>query len=110
MYKVCWRRISRCEEDEEYIVEKKVKGKQHHLPYNIRLLGRISIGEEGGNFGKENQDLKKKWGWGRTSSSMQLCTALLLHSLSIPDQVWTISYSHLLMQNECHDWFFRRHI
>ena len=45
---------------EEYNVEKKRKGKQYHLPYTIKAVGKIiKLGRgEGrdGNFGEENQD------------------------------------------------------
>ena len=47
---------------EEYNVEKKRKGKQYHLSYNIWAFGKNIKWEkrEGdGNFGEENQDLKK---------------------------------------------------
>ena len=43
------------------ITWKKRKGKQNHLPYNIKAAGKNikwGRGEGDGNFGVENQDIK----------------------------------------------------
>ena len=64
---------------EEYKVEKKEKGKQYHLPYNIKAVGlniKWGKGGWGGNFGEENQDLKER-GWGRIPSCRELYTPLV---------------------------------
>ena len=53
------------------ITWKKGKGKQYHLPCNIRVIGKNikwGRGKEGGNFEEENKDLKP-WGWEGISSS-----------------------------------------
>ena len=54
-YYCCW---------EEYNVEKKGKGKECHLPYIVEAVRNIKWGkgEWDGNFGEENQDLKKNRG------------------------------------------------
>ena len=39
------------------ITWKKGKGKKYYLPMILRLLGRISIGEEGTKIEEENQDI-----------------------------------------------------
>ena len=59
------------------ITWKKGKGKQCHFPYNIMAVGKNIRGEEeNGDFGEENQDLKR-WGWGRIQSFRELYTPLL---------------------------------
>ena len=58
---------------EEYSVEKKGKGKQYHLPYNIEDVEKNIKWlkeKEDGNFGAENQDFKT-WGWDVDVQSVQ---------------------------------------
>ena len=55
---------------------KKGKGKQYHLHYDIEAMGRILSGEDDGNIGEENQNLKT-WGWGRISSFRELYRPLI---------------------------------
>ena len=46
---------------EEYNVEKMERGSNIYLPYNIEAVGeniKWGRGDEDGNFGEENQDLK----------------------------------------------------
>ena len=53
------------------ITLKKRKGNIYHLPYNIKAVGKKikwERGERDKNLGEENQVLKK-WGWGRISSA-----------------------------------------
>ena len=59
---------------EEYNVEKRQRGSNVIFPVILRLLGRISIGEEDGNFREENQG--KKMGVGKKSSCKELYTPL----------------------------------
>ena len=47
---------------EDSNVEKKVKGKQYHLFYYIKAVGRISSGENGKGTGEENKDFKNNGG------------------------------------------------
>ena len=57
-------------------MKKKERGSNIIVPLILRLLGRISRGEEGDvNFGEENQDFKK-WGLRRKSSCVTLDTPL----------------------------------
>ena len=56
-------------------VDKRERGSNIIFPIIFRLLGRISSGEENGNFGEENQDLKI-WEWGRISCCRKLYTPL----------------------------------
>ena len=70
-YQVCWeeyQEVKRGREyhgcEEEYNMEKRERGKQYHLPYNIEGVGKKikwRKEDEHRNFGKENQDLKT-WG------------------------------------------------
>ena len=63
VYQECWGRISSCEEGkliswlwEEYNVEKRERGKQYQLPYNIEAVEKtIKSGEGDGIFEEENQ-------------------------------------------------------
>ena len=48
-------------------MEKRERGSNMIFPKILRLFGKISIGEEDGNFGEENHDLKNR-GWGRIAS------------------------------------------
>ena len=73
VYQVCWEEYQVVKSGREYHgcgaeynVVKREKGSNIIFPIILRLLGRISSGEEGmgdGNFWEENQDLKK-WGGG----------------------------------------------
>ena len=47
----------------------------------MRLFGRISSGEDDGNFWEEKRDLKK-WGWGRISSYKGLYTTPVLLTIN----------------------------
>ena len=53
-------------------MEKKGKGKQYHLPFNIMAVGK---GEGDENFGKENKDFKNLE-WVRIPSDRELYTSL----------------------------------
>ena len=53
--------------EKEYNVEKRERGINIIFPIMLRLLGRLSSGEEDENFGEENHDFKKM-GVGRKSS------------------------------------------
>ena len=66
---------------EEYNVEKRERGSNIIFPVIIGQFGRKSSGEEDGNFGEENQDLKKKWGWGRISSCRNFIHPWIEHPL-----------------------------
>ena len=60
-------------------MEKNENGKQYHLFYNVKAVGKnikCGRGVEDEHFRGENQDLKI-WGWGRISNCRKLYTPLL---------------------------------
>ena len=58
---------------EEYNVIKRVRVSNIIFPLILRLLGRISNGEEGKETEILGKKIKiKKWGWGRISSCREL--------------------------------------
>ena len=87
IYQVCWGRISSCEEGRgiSWLLgrkqhEIKIKGKQDHLPYNIKAVGKNIRGGRGkgdAKFWEENQDLINWGSGGRITSCMELNTPFI---------------------------------
>ena len=78
-----------CEERREYHgcggkynLKKRDRESNIIFPMILRLLGRISSGEDDRNFGEENQDFKKL-GWGRISSCREHPCHPYLHELIV---------------------------